>query len=51
MYITIFKFDINAYNLIYINHKALAQGIDIVLEDLYDKIVSVKNILLEIYGK
>ncbi len=51
LYITIFKFDINAYNLIYINHKALAQGIDIVLEDLYDKIVSVKNILLEIYGK
>lgn len=51
MYITIFKFNINAYNLIYINHKALAQGIDIVLEDLYDKIVSVKNILLEIYGK
>lgn len=42
MYITIFKFDINAYNLIYINHKALAQGIDIVLEDLYDKIVSFK---------
>lgn len=51
LYITIFKFNINAYNLIYINHKALAQGIDIVLEDLYDKIVSVKNILLEIYGK
>lgn len=51
LYITIFKFDINANNLIYINHKALAQGLDIVFEDLYDKIVSVKNILLEIYGK
>lgn len=51
LYITIFKFDINAYNLIYINHKILAQGLDIVLEDLYDKILSVKNIMLEIYGK
>lgn len=51
LHITIFKFDINAYNLIYINHEMLAQGLDIVLEDLYDKIVSVKNILLEIYDK
>ena len=51
LHITIFKFDINTFRLIYINHEMLAQGIDIVLEDLYDKIVSVKNILLEIYGK
>lgn len=51
LYITIFKFDINAYNLIYINHKILAQGLDMVLEDLYDKILSVKNLILEIYGK
>lgn len=51
LHITIFKFDINAFSLIYINHEMLAQGLDIVFEDLYDKIVSVKNILLEIYGK
>ena len=51
MYITIFKFDINTYNMIYINQKELAQGIDIAFEDLYDKIVSVKDILLEIFGK
>lgn len=51
LYITIFKFDINAFSLIYIDHKMLAQGLDIILEDLYNKIVSVKNILLEIYGK
>lgn len=51
LYITIFKFNINAFSLIYINHEMLAQGLDIVFEDLYDKIVSVKNILLEIYGK
>ena len=51
LYITIFKFNINAFSLIYINHEMLAQGIDIAFEDLYDKIVSVKDILLEIFGK
>lgn len=51
MYITLHKLDIDTHILIYVDEKTLMKELDRFLDELYDKIISVKKLILDTYSK
>lgn len=49
IWLTIYKLDLNMPQLIYMDKKILINELDTALDDLYNKIIDVKNIILEVY--